>query len=169
MHAAAGKLSVITLYSISSGSGIRTYCQIKTWNTEHKRLKETITPEIKLHSFMLVIPNQTRQCFSNFFSLLLSNFGASVNCSISFLLLADRTDTQCGLLQGLMCCVQRNSSAYLVSTSGHLSYCFLTVKFKLSDYSPLTSGINKAFSPRELALTAYICFFFQNLQCKLQK
>jgi len=89
-------------------------------------------------------------------------------CSLSFLLLADRSGTWCQqssaavahLLQGLMCCSFRDGLLQtLVVTNGYLSYCCLCIILNQSGHSPLTSGINKAFSPRELLLTGYFLFF----------
>ncbi len=59
---------------------------------------------------------QTRQHFSN---LLLSNFGESVNCSLRFLFLADRSGTRCGLLLlELICfrvrCVVRSEMVFCI-------------------------------------------------------
>src|SRR4029434_274172 len=60
------------------------------------------------------------------------------------------------LLQGSMCCAFRDALLHtLVVTSGYLSYCCLSIILNQSGYSPLTSGINKAFSPREVPLTGY--------------
>ncbi|KAJ8388227.1 hypothetical protein AAFF_G00135980 [Aldrovandia affinis] len=49
---------------------------------------------------------------------------------------------------------------------GYLSYCRLPVSLNQSGHSPLTSLINKVFSPTELPLTG--CFlFFCTILCKL--
>lgn len=52
-------------------------------------------------------------------------------------------------------CVQRCSSDYLDYKKWLLLLPCLLVHLKLSDYSPLTSGVNKAFS---LPLTRSVCF-----------
>src|SRR4029434_2169893 len=52
------------------------------------------------------------------------------------------------LLQGSTCCVFRDALLHtLVVTSGYFSYCCLSIILNQSGHSPLTSGINKAFSP----------------------
>lgn len=53
------------------------------------------------------------------------------------------------LLQSLTC-IQRCSSAHLQVTSGYLCYCCLAINWEQSGHSPLTSDINKPFSPTEL-------------------
>ena len=64
------------------------------------------------------------------------------------------------LLQGSTCCALREALRHTsVVTSGYLSYCCLSLSAKQSDHSPLTSAINKAFSPRELLVTGYFNFF----------
>jgi len=64
------------------------------------------------------------------------------------------------LLQGSTCCKFRDARLHnLVVTSGEWSYCCLPISSKQSDHSLLNSGINKAFSPRELLLTGYFLFF----------
>ena len=79
------------------------------------------------------------------------------NCSLSFLLLAERSGTRCGLLLLQPICfkvrrvVQRWYSAYL--GCGYLSYCCLSIISNHSAHCPLTSDINKAFSSTELPLT----------------
>lgn len=47
----------------------------------------------------------------------------------------------------------------LVLKSGYLSYCCLPISLNQSGLSPLTSDINKAFSPREPLFTGYFPFF----------
>ncbi len=75
--------------------------------------------------------HQTRQSFSK---LLLSNFGEPV---------------------------WKPPFPYLtlVVTSGYLSYCCRSIISNQSAHSPLTSGINKAFSSTQLPLTGYFLFF----------
>ena len=64
------------------------------------------------------------------------------------------------LLQGSTCCVFRDALLHTsVVTSGYLSSCCLSISSNQSGPSPLTSGINKAFSPTELPLTGYFLFF----------
>ncbi len=64
------------------------------------------------------------------------------------------------LLQGSTCCVFRDGLLHtLVVTSGYLSYCCLSIISNQPGHSPLTSGIDKVFSPRELPLTGYFLFF----------
>lgn len=78
---------------------------------------------------------------------------ASMNCSFSFLFLADR---RCALLflrpvcfRFLICCAFRDARLHdLVETSGYLSYCSLPFSLK---HSPLTSDINRHFLQRTLA------------------
>lgn len=61
------------------------------------------------------------------------------------------------LHQGYMCCAFRDTLLHtLVVTSGYLSCCCL---FKLQAVGPFSSGINKAFSPRELTLIGYFRFW----------
>lgn len=86
-----------------------------------------------------------------------------VNCGLRIIFLVDRSDAQCALvqlLQGLTCVL--TDSSYLGLTSGYLS---LPVSLKQSSQSPLTSGINKAFSVRELWLAGYFLFFRYSLLC----
>ena len=64
------------------------------------------------------------------------------------------------LPQGLTCWAIRDALLHTsVVMSGYLSYCCLSISPNQSDHSPLTSGINKAFSPTELLLTGYFLFF----------
>jgi len=64
------------------------------------------------------------------------------------------------LLQGSTCCVFRDALQQIsVGTSGYLSYCCLSISSNQSSHSPLTSGINKTFSPTELLFTRYFHFF----------
>ncbi len=61
------------------------------------------------------------------------------------------------LLQDSMCCALRDGILHtLVVTSAYLSYCCLSI---ISNQSPLTSDINKAFSSTQLPLTGYFLFF----------
>ncbi len=58
------------------------------------------------------------------------------------------------LLQGSTCCAFRDGLLHtLVVTSGYSSYCCLSIISNQPGYFPLTSGIDKAFSPSELPLT----------------
>lgn len=53
-------------------------------------------------------------------------------------------------------CDLRNALLHnLAVTSGYFSYCFFPISLNTSGSFPLTSGINKAFVPRELLLTGY--------------
>ncbi len=64
------------------------------------------------------------------------------------------------LLQGLTSCEFRDALLHTsVVTSGYLRYCCFLINSNKSGHSPLTSGINKAFSPTELPLTGYFVFF----------
>ncbi len=64
------------------------------------------------------------------------------------------------LLQGSTCCALRDGILHiLVVTSVYLSYCCLSIISNQSAHSPLTSDINKAFSPTRLPLTGYFLFF----------
>lgn len=61
------------------------------------------------------------------------------------------------LLQGLKRDVFREALLHdLIVTSGYLSYCCLPITCRQSGHFPLSSNINKAFSPRELLLTSQI-------------
>lgn len=63
------------------------------------------------------------------------------------------------LLKGSMCCVFRDVLLHtFVVTSHYLSYCFRPIILNQVGYSPLTSNINKAFSPRGLQLIGYFLF-----------
>ncbi len=53
------------------------------------------------------------------------------------------------LLQGLTSCEFRDALLHTsVVTSGYLRYCCFLINSNKSGHSPLTSGINKAFSPQ---------------------
>jgi len=84
--------------------------------------------------------------------------------SLSFQFLSDRSVTGvCSaagalLLQGLTCCVFRDALLHLGCNSLFELILFF-YQLNQSDHSPLTSGINKAFSPTILPLTAYFLFF----------
>jgi len=63
--------------------------------------------------------------------------------------------------QGLTCCVFRDAHLQTsVVTSAYLSYCCLSISLNQSGHSPLTSGINKAFSATELPLTGNFLIFW---------
>lgn len=65
------------------------------------------------------------------------------------------------LLPNSMCRTFGNALLHiLVITNGSLSYYCLSISFSQPAHSPLTSGINKTFSSRELLLTRYFLFFF---------
>ncbi len=110
-----------------------------------------------IHAFMFFMPNSdpTSECRSRnrdssdqatfLQSSIVQFWWACVNCSLRFLLLADRSGT--GVVfccwspsaSGFdVLCVQRWYSA-LVVTSGYLSYCCLSIISNQSAHSPLTS------------------------------
>jgi len=102
--------------------------------------------------------HQTRHCFSN---LLLSSFAEPVwivsSVSSSYLTAFAPVWSSAPvalLLQGLMCWAFRNA---LLQRS--LLTIWDTVAFLSAYHSPLTPGINKAFSPTELPLSGYFLFF----------
>ncbi len=70
------------------------------------------------------------------------------------------------LLQGSTCCAIRDALLHtLLVTSDCLSYCCHSISSSQSGHSPLTSGIDKAFSPTELLLTVYF-IFLRSILCK---
>lgn len=102
--------------------------------------------------------DQTRQCFSS------RLFWACPNCSLSFLLLADRSGPLCvfsaavPICFNIVMCIQRCSFFYtLLVTSGYLSYCCLPIGSKQSGHCPLTS--TGLFFTGELMLTGYFLSF----------
>ncbi len=99
---------------------------------------------------------------------------ACVNCSLSFLFLADRSGTRCSLLLLQPICFRvRRDCAFrdgilhtLVIMSGYLSYCCLSIISNQATHCPLISDINKGiFSGKKLPLTGYFLFIWTIL-CK---
>ncbi len=97
-----------------------------------------------------------------FFYLLLFNFGEPV--WIVALVLCTSWHPVCSstavahLLLGLMCFAFRDALLH-ASVVMSFSYCCLSISSNQAGHSPLTSGINKAFSPTELPLADYYLFF----------
>jgi len=107
--------------------------------------------------------NQDSSDQATFFqSSIVQFWGVCVNCSLSFLFVADRiTPVWCSaavayLLQGLMCCAFRDALLQtLVVTSG-LSYCCLSNNANQSGQSPLTS--TRHFWPHNCHFRPYCKF-----------
>lgn len=90
-----------------------------------------------IHVFMLVLPNSDR---------LLPQLEGTVGSSAH-------------LLQSYICCAIWDVLLHtLVGASCYLSYHCPPISLKQCGHFPLTSGFNKAFSPRELLQTAYFLF-----------
>ena len=81
------------------------------------------------------------------------------NCSLSFLSLAEKIGMLCNRSASRfnMSWVQRWSSSVVTSVCSSVRCHFIILNW--CDHSFLTSGINKAFLPRELTLTEYFLFF----------
>lgn len=84
---------------------------------------------------------------------------AHVNCSFSFLFLANRSGTRCGplLLQSICFKVRRVARSRMLFCI--TCYCCLRISLKQSGRSSLTFDVNEEFSQRELPLARYFLFF----------
>jgi len=78
-------------------------------------------------------------------------------CSLSFQFLSDSSGTAvifCFKIQAFRDALLQRS----LVTSGNLRYCCLSISSNQSSHPPLTSGINKAFSPRTAAQWIFSLF-----------